>query len=166
MKIVPQRQKANVTPVIEKKEPETKVEKKKTTVIPKKKKEKHIKPKPSSHKQETKPESHQVSKGDASVRVDGADFRNDFYLNLIITKIAKFWRNPLRRGGRKVSAVIYFRIHRDGSVSDITLEKRSGNTLFDTAALRATNSASPLPPLPDTYSGDFIGVHFEFEHRP
>ncbi|HID39712.1 MAG TPA: TonB C-terminal domain-containing protein, partial [Calditrichaeota bacterium] len=140
------------------------------------KKEKPEKPKPhiqtkpkrqSSQKPKPKPKRSQprktLSYGKASVQVDGKNFNDDFYLNLIITKIANNWLNPLRGGG-KMAAVIYFRIQKDGTITEVRIEKKSGNSLLDQSALRAVMASSPLPPLPESYTSDFIGVHFEFEH--
>ncbi len=127
----------------------------------KSRKKKKIEPKPAAQKPKT---TRSLAQGTASVQVEGKNFTDDFYLNLIITKIANNWLNPLR-GGRKISAVIYFRIQRDGTVTDVKVEKSSGNTLFDQSALRAVMASSPLPALPESYTGDFLGVHFMFEHR-
>ncbi len=152
---VPETQaKTQVTPQKEKpKTPKPKVQHKPSK---RRKPKKRPKPKP------TRPRK-AVSGGTASISVEGKNFSDDFYLNLIMTKIANNWLNPLR-GGRRISVVIYFRILRSGDVVDVKVERSSGNSLFDQAALRAVLASSPLPPLPQSYTGDFLGVHFEFEH--
>ncbi len=119
------------------------------------------KPKPTAKSNPTKT----LRQGKASLQVEGKNFTDDFYLNLIITKIANNWLNPLR-GGRKISTVIYFKIQKNGDVTDIEIEKSSGNKLFDQSAKRAVMASSPLPSLPESYTGDFLGVHFEFQHAP
>ena len=119
------------------------------------------KPKPTAKSNPTKT----LRQGKASLQVEGKNFTDDFYLNLIITKIANNWLNPLR-GGRKISTVIYFKIQKNGDVTDIKIEKSSGNKLFDQSAKRAVMASSPLPSLPESYTGDFLGVHFEFQHAP
>ena len=130
----------------------------------KKAKKKHRKKKhePKSKPKQSKPHKN-LARGSASIDIEGQNFSDDFYLNLIMTKVANNWLNPLR-GGRKMATTIYFRIQRDGKVSDAKIEKKSGNSLLDQSALRAVLASSPLPPLPESYSGDFLGVHFEFEH--
>jgi len=146
------------------KEQKPKPQKPKPKVIKKvTKKSKKKKPKPKPESSRRRQTSKTLAQGTASVQIEGKNFTDDFYLNLIITKIANNWLNPLR-GGRKISAVVYFRIQRDGTVTDIKLEKSSGNSLFDQSALRAVMAASPLPALPESYTGDFLGVHFMFEH--
>ncbi|MCD6418994.1 TonB C-terminal domain-containing protein [bacterium] len=145
---------------VEEKKPKTRVEKeskKKRKKSTKKKPQKESKP---AQKKKTKKN---LARGSASIDIEGQNFSDDFYLNLIMTKIANNWLNPLR-GGRKMSVTIYFRIQKNGTVSDVKVEKKSGNSLLDQSALRAVLASSPLPPLPESYSGDFLGVHFEFEH--
>jgi protein TonB len=118
------------------------------------------KPKPASQKNASQKA---VAQGTASIQIEGSNFSDDFYLNLVITKIANNWLNPLR-GGRKLAVIVYFRIQRSGEVTDAAVKQKSGNPVFDQSALRAALAAAPLPPLPDDYTGDFLGVNFEFEH--
>ena len=145
---------------VEEKKPKTRVEKES-----KKKKKKSTKKKPQKESKpaQKKKTKKNLARGSASIDIEGQNFSDDFYLNLIMTKIANNWLNPLR-GGRKMSVTIYFRIQKNGTVSDVKIEKKSGNSLLDQSALRAVLASSPLPPLPESYSGDFLGVHFEFEH--
>ena len=55
-------------------------------------------------------------------------------------------------------------VNRDGSVSNLQVEKRSGNSFFDEAAVRAVKKASPLPPLPETFAGGQL--EFTISFRP
>ena len=146
-----------------KKTPPKKPKPKVVKTVRKKSRRKKTKPKPEPQKSQKPAAKRTFAQGTAAIQVEGKNFADDFYLNLIITKIANNWLNPLR-GGRKISAVIYFRIQRDGTVTDVKVEKSSGNALFDQSALRAVMASSPLPALPESYTGDFLGVHFMFEH--
>ena len=65
-------------------------------------------------------------------------------------------------GGEGVSCVVYFRLRRNGTVSDIRIEQGSGNSYFDRTALRAVRSAAPFPPLPRAFSESYLGIHFTF----
>jgi len=102
----------------------------------------------------------------ASVRTDG-DFRFAYYLAALRNKIGSRWVPPagLESGGRRVRAVLYFRISRDGQVSLAQVESTSGFAFFDQTALRALLSATPLPPLPAGYTDQYLGVHFGFEYE-
>lgn len=62
-------------------------------------------------------------------------------------------------------ATLYFRIGRDGTVTLARLEDGSGIAFFDQTAMRALQSATPLPPLPAGYDGEWLGVHFGFEYQ-
>ncbi|HEY3170786.1 MAG TPA: TonB family protein, partial [Thermoanaerobaculia bacterium] len=62
-----------------------------------------------------------------------------------------------------VSPVVHFKIEKDGTISDATVERSSGLPFVDRAALRAVISSSPLPPLPVEYGGTQLGVHLKFE---
>src|SRR6267142_89806 len=98
-----------------------------------------------------------------SVRTEG-DFRFAYYLAALRNKIGSRWVPPQGLdSGRPVRAVVYFRIGRDGQVSQTSIESSSGYAFFDQTALRALLSATPLPPLPAGYTDQYLGVHFGFE---
>jgi protein TonB len=100
-----------------------------------------------------------------AVGVSGAAFDSDFqfsyYVERMLVAIGMNWFKPSQAGS--VSPVIHFRIERDGTVSDATVERSSGLPFVDRAALRAVVSSSPLPPLPTEYSGSQLGVHLKFD---
>jgi TonB family protein len=100
-----------------------------------------------------------------SVATDG-DFRFSAYLAMIRNKIGSRWVPPpgLETGGI-VKAKLYFRIHRDGTVSLQRVESSSGHAFFDQTAMRALLAATPLPPLPAGYTDSYLGVHFGFEYQ-
>jgi TonB family protein len=80
-------------------------------------------------------------------------------------KIAAYWRVPEGSQGEDRFCVIYFRVHRNGSVSNTMIEQSSGLFVFDQAAQRAVVQSSPMPPLPNDYRDDYLGVHFSFSYR-
>jgi periplasmic protein TonB len=100
-----------------------------------------------------------------NVGVSGAAFDSDFqfsyYVERMLVAIGMNWFKPSQGG--TLSPVIHFRIERDGSVSDATVERSSGLPFVDRAALRAVISSSPLPPLPAEYGGSQLGVHLKFD---
>jgi len=69
----------------------------------------------------------------------------------------------LATGGRRVRAMVYFKIGRRGEVTGVRLEGVSGIEFFDRSALRAVTISDPLPPLPDGFGGGELGVHFGFD---
>ena len=102
-------------------------------------------------------------KGDVSV--DAQNFEFTYYLVAVRNRIAANWTPPagLATGGRRVRAVVYFRIGRDGGISGVNMESTSALEFFDRSALRAVTISDPLPPLPFGFGGGELGVHFGFE---
>ncbi len=95
--------------------------------------------------------------GAAVAGFDNPDFTYDYYVDRMLAQIRENWvRPPL--GGR-VEAMIRFRILKDGKVVDVGIARSSGYNSFDLAALRAVQSASPLPPLPQSFDHDSLGVN-------
>jgi len=80
-----------------------------------------------------------------AVRGDNAD---DPYSSMVQDKISQRWAPPPAESERgEVLVEVGFFIHQDGSVSEVKVEKSSGNFYFDQAALRAIVQASPFPQL-------------------
>jgi protein TonB len=99
----------------------------------------------------------------ATVRSDGIEFPFPGYLNNIVRQIAVNFkpRNPAR-----LKAEVRFLIHRDGSVSDLTFIRKSGNFSFDleaSGAVEAASSARGFGPLPDGFPDDVLPVVFSFD---
>jgi len=100
----------------------------------------------------------------ASVRSDGIEFPFPGYLNNIVRQIAVNFkpRNPAAR----LKAEVRFLIHRDGSVSDLTFVRRSGNFSFDLeaqGAVEAASSTHAFGPLPVGFPDDALPVVFSFD---
>ena len=103
----------------------------------------------------------------AGIKVDNEDFRFAYYLEVIRERIGYNWAPPTVVTSRSGTvATVYFKISRDGQISDEKIEKTSDQEIFDRAALRAIKLADPLPPLPAGFKGKWLGVHFEFQHTP
>jgi protein TonB len=88
------------------------------------------------------------------------DFEYSYYAQQMISKIYQHWQQVPVRG--EAVAVIRFTIFKDGHLENIGVEKSSGIAMLDRAAQRAIFLSDPLPPLPDTYPRDRVGVHLQF----
>jgi protein TonB len=100
----------------------------------------------------------------ATVRTDGIEFAFPGYLNNIVRQIALNFKP--RNANTRLKAEIRFLIHRDGSASDITFIRRSGNFSFDLeaqGAVEAASSARRFGPLPDGFADDVLPVVFSFD---
>lgn len=104
--------------------------------------------------------------GGKGLRIEGDQpFPYQGYLDSLVTRIQDHWEEPLIVGNRRtLKATVFFRILRDGSITDFRVESPSGLIPFDRSALDAVTSASPLSPLPEGFRGDYLGVYFDFEY--
>lgn len=98
--------------------------------------------------------------GSGITGLEGGDFPYTLYIQGMHRKVGAGWFRPQVADGATV--IIYFRILRDGKITDAKVETSSGNGTFDRAALSAVRSATPLNPLPFGYSGTYLGVHLTF----
>ncbi|MCB4756646.1 MAG: cell envelope integrity protein TolA [Elusimicrobia bacterium] len=67
------------------------------------------------------------------------------YLRIIRQRIWSEWTQVY---GSNQRCIVGMTILKSGDVIDIKLEKSSGDSFYDTVALRAVRNAAPLPPLP------------------
>jgi len=92
------------------------------------------------------------------------------YYAMIWSRIKRGWALP--QGilpGDVLETVIDVTILRNGAVTEVNFEKRSGNRFFDESALKAIRKASPFPPLPAWIGEASLGVGIRFhssELRP
>jgi colicin import membrane protein len=100
----------------------------------------------------------QPSPGDADM-----DAKMRAYYAMIWSRIKGKWALP--QGilpGEQLETVIDVTILRNGAVTEVNFEKRSGNRYFDESALKAIRKAIPFPPLPAWISGGSLGVGIRF----
>ncbi len=97
--------------------------------------------------------------------IGGGNFPYAYYINTLKNRVSSSWYSSLVSPGLrgKLTVIVYFRIKRNGSISELKLENESGNKALDLSALRAIKSAAPFPPLPNDFTDQYLGVHFEFE---
>ncbi len=96
----------------------------------------------------------------ARVGFDNPNFRHSYYVDRMTAMLSSQWQRPAI-GGEPL-ALVHFRIHRDGRVSDVSIIESSGYSSYDLAALRAVQQASPFPPLPQSFPEPSLGVTVEF----
>lgn len=103
--------------------------------------------------------------GTQGVRLDLKEFEFPYYLAAIQRKIQQNLQAPRLPGVRDLQTMVYFKIGPTGRIYDLILERSSNNPIFDLAAQRALERSDPLPPLPDGFDHEYLGVHFEFEYK-
>ncbi len=96
------------------------------------------------------------------VDLDGANFEYAYYLSIVQDRIGSNWvRTYIGKGKVKV----YFRIQRNGNITGAMIEESSNDVSLDRIALRAITASSPLPPLPEGYTGNNLGIHIWFNYE-
>jgi len=95
-----------------------------------------------------------------------AGFPFQFYLQMISDKITANWFQSLVDPGvgGQLQTQVYFRIYKNGQISDIKIDVSSGIEAFDLSAKRAIQSSVPFPALPNEYDGQYLGITLIFEH--
>lgn len=90
-----------------------------------------------------------------------------YYLQVVRDKIASYWEPPagLAVGGREIAMVVTFQIDRRGAIQSSYVSEPSGSGVFDAAGVRAVTRANPLPPLPQEFAGQGIGIHLRFVYQ-
>ena len=63
-----------------------------------------------------------------------------------------------------IAATVRFVVERSGQITQAEVEQSSGVPILDRASLRAVLLADPLPPLPNSYPRDQVGVHLRFTY--
>ena len=96
------------------------------------------------------------------VQLDVQNFCCPEYIRLMRQRIQENW-NPNQ--GATGEPVIKFTIRRDGVLTQIELEKSSGQALLDLEARRAVHRTMQLPPLPREFDGTHLTVHLTFDFR-
>jgi TonB family protein len=93
-------------------------------------------------------------------------FPYTYYLQILTDKVSAAWFTSLVDPGVRgtYTVTVYFKIYRDGRISDLKVEEASQIRSLDLSALRAITSAAPFPPLPEDYDQDYLGIHLIFEH--
>ena len=96
----------------------------------------------------------------ADVAAFDADFPFSYYVQQLVSLIGANWFRPDAPDGSLCT--VSFHIQRSGQVADVKIEASSGASYYDRAAVRAVYAANPLPPLPNDYRNEQLGVHLRF----
>ena len=98
--------------------------------------------------------------GDGGVTTDIANFCCPEYLMVLKRSIYGNWK---KQQGQPGLNVVRFVVRRDGTISDVVVEKSAGQFL-DIASQRAVVQTQRLPPLPAAFTLPTLTVHLEFEY--
>jgi len=110
-----------------------------------------------------RPTGSPTAPANSSISLDAGNFPFAWYIRQMHQKIEAEWsRNPPLARPDQVPVVVV-EILRNGTIKPPTIEKSSGNSVYDRAALRAVQDASPFPPLPQEWAKPSLRVGLAFE---
>lgn len=100
---------------------------------------------------------------DTTLKVPGMTPGSNAYLGRVRQRISSYWSAPpVDVSGQTYVVIVQFRLHRNGSVTGVAIERSSGNEYYDLAGKRAVLSAIPLPVFPPELTESYFDAHFTF----
>ena len=106
-----------------------------------------------------------MTNGYFSTLAEGKTLRPDireYYLAMLRRVNEKWWVARNGQTGRLRDAIIDVVVARDGTVVYFSLARSSGDPAWDKIMLKSLESASPLPPLPESYTDEFFRAPLRF----
>ena len=96
----------------------------------------------------------------------GADFGP--WVRRFVAQVYRNWFMPYAIMSMHGNVVLTFNVHRDGSITDLSVMKPSRVRAFTNSAFNAISTSNPTYPLPDDYPDDtcFFTVTFYFNESP
>lgn len=95
---------------------------------------------------------------------DGKTLRDDmreYYLSMLRTINEKWWVDGSRYEGVG-GAIINITVARNGEILRANMLQSSGNPAYDRALIKSLEGASPVPPLPPNFIGNFFMAPIRF----
>ena len=95
-----------------------------------------------------------------------SNFPYQYYLQIINDRISSNWFTALVDPGVEgtLQTAVYFRIFKDGTISNVEVREASSVRAFNSSAVRAIMNSAPFPPLPADYDEKYLGIILIFEH--
>lgn len=85
------------------------------------------------------------------------------YMRELQRRIKMNWEPPIE--GRDKVVEILFKVAKDGSLLSYEIQKSSGITEVDRAAVNAIKLTAPFRPLPEEYKGQTLEILFTFDYH-
>ena len=94
--------------------------------------------------------------------LDTPNFCCPEYLAAMVDLIRQNWSSRQKSAG---ITIVKYTIQRDGSLTNIEVEKSSGYAVLDFVAQRSLQLTKKLPPLPAAFAEPSLTVHLLFEYQ-
>jgi protein TonB len=91
------------------------------------------------------------------------DFTDTAYQKGAYQRVASSWTRPAKTPAVGSKAVVQMTLTRDGTLASASVTTKSGEEMWDAAALAAVRKAAPFAPLPPGYANPTTEVHVHFE---
>lgn len=95
-----------------------------------------------------------------------SDFTDMVYQKTATEKVMKTWGMPPAMPAAGKKTVVQSAIGPDGKLVNAVVTMSSGLKRWDDAALTAVKKAAPFSPLPASYKGNAVQVHWHFSVVP
>lgn len=103
---------------------------------------------------------------DMGVAIDTAGHNLGPYLKILKDRVESNWRVPsIARFEVSGVSVVYFKLHQDGSITDIRIIQSSEHEPLDTSSSNAIKAVTGMPPLPDHIDEPWIPIKFGFYYN-
>lgn len=100
--------------------------------------------------------------GGTGARIDVGSFCCPQYLATMQERILRNWESRQQTLGTTVAS---FKVLRDGTISDVSVQRSSGNATLDFIATRALRLTQRIPPLPPEYPNASLTVLMTFDYQ-
>ena len=104
----------------------------------------------------------------ATIQFDTKGVEFGPWLRRFVTQVRRNWFVPLAAYTMRGHVVLQFNIHKDGTITDVTVVQPSSIQSFNIAAVNAIQGSSPTEPLPPEYPSPvaFFTVTFYYNEDP
>jgi TonB family protein len=96
------------------------------------------------------------------VRLDVANFCCPEYIETMTQRIRSNWDQQQGAAGQ---SIVRFTIRKDGMLTNVEIEKTSGNPLLDLESRRTVLNTRQLPPLPEQFTRPALTVYLTFDYK-
>ena len=100
--------------------------------------------------------------GTGGVQLDVQNFCCPEYIQTMVQRIRQSWN---ANQGASGEVWVKFTIRRDGMLTQVEVEKPSGQAMLDLESRRAVLMTRQLPPLPAQFTEPHLTVHLAFNYR-
>jgi TonB family protein len=137
-----------------------------TTPVPKKQ---HSKPQNTAVKEENTSELNELLDAVSPTRVSdiapAEDFKYNWYLQSLVSKVEEQWKPPMGLTDKPDAAVVVsFTVSQSGAVSNIDVVTGSGVPTLDRLAQRAVQLAAPFGKLPLGFSQNKLDISYTLHY--